>query len=83
MKLNTKVSKLQEKIKIKSKLTKQIDLLEYTVEKHVEKIQFFSDNDTCKTCSQTIGPEFKAEVIKDHESYKAEKELIIRSLVTN
>jgi DNA repair exonuclease SbcCD ATPase subunit len=72
--LNDKLARLQEKIKIKTQITKQIDLLEYKVSKHQEKIRFFEYNDTCKTCNQTIDDDFKAAAINDHEGFKQEKE---------
>jgi DNA repair exonuclease SbcCD ATPase subunit len=72
--MNGKLVKLNEKLKIKTDITKKISLLEYKVEKHVEKIQFFTDNDTCKTCSQEIEASFKAASINDHEGFKKEKE---------
>ena len=78
--LQVKADKLQEKVKLKSDIVKKIGLLEYRVEKHLEKIKFFEENDTCKTCYQDIDEDFKSKTIQEHETFKEEKEKDIEKL---
>lgn len=72
--LNTKLKKLNKEIADKGDISKEIDLLEYRITKHVQKIKFFTDNTICKTCSQDIDINFRNSKIKEEEDFKQQKE---------
>jgi DNA repair exonuclease SbcCD ATPase subunit len=72
-KINVKVQKLQEKIKLKAAISKQIDLLEYKIEKHKKKVSFYKENDNCDKCGQEIDQLFKDQAIDHHIGLKGEK----------
>jgi DNA repair exonuclease SbcCD ATPase subunit len=71
--LNSKIQELQNKIKQKSDINKKLDLLEYKIQNHDEKIRFYSNTNICQTCEQEINKELANKKIKEEQDYIQEK----------
>jgi len=67
-----KMEILRDKIKFKEQIIKKIELIEYKINQYQNRISFFEDNDSCKSCGQQIDEEFKTKTIQEQESKKSE-----------
>jgi len=76
-----RIKTLQLKIKDKNFLEKRINILEYDIKKHLDKISFFQKNDVCKTCGQIIDSNFKEKTVIKHKKIKEEKNKKIDELI--
>jgi DNA repair exonuclease SbcCD ATPase subunit len=74
MSFNKQIAALNKKISKKADLFKQIDITNYRIGKHDEKIDYFCNNDNCKTCGQDIEKDFKLIKIQEEKVLKLTKE---------
>jgi len=65
--LKNSITDLDANTSKESKLKAILDKLKLKKKDSIKEINFYKDNDTCPTCSQTLDEEFKVQAVHSHE----------------